>query len=190
MQIIYFATSNAEKVQHAQIVCAEFNISLSVVDLAIDEIQSEDPVRIVRDKVLRAYDKFGKPVVVSDDSWDIKALNGFPGPYMKSLNHWFKPEDFLRLMDGVKDRTIILKQLLAYTDGKTIKIFKNDIYGKIIDEVRGANDKSPNMAVIALDDDNGKTLAEVFESGRPAIIERYEKRPEVWHKFIQWYKQL
>jgi XTP/dITP diphosphohydrolase len=190
MPIIYFATTNAEKIQIAQTACTEFNISLHVVDLAIDEIQGEDPGRIVRDKVSRAYAKVNNPVVVSDDSWDIKALNGFPGPYMKSINHWFKPDDFLRLMDGIEDRTIVLHQLLAYTDGKTTKIFKNDIYGKIIDQVRGAYDKSPNMTVIALDEDNGKTLAEVFERSKVVRAERYQERHDVWLKFIHWYKQL
>lgn len=190
MPSINFATSNKEKIQIAQTVCSEFKVSLCVFDLDLDEIQGEDPDRIVKDKVLRAYAQINKPVVVSDDSWDIKALNGFPGPYMKSINHWFKPDDFLRLMYGIEDRTIILRQYLAYTDGNITKVFQNNIKGKIIDEVRSRTAKSPNMAVIALDGDNGKTLAEVFEEGRSALKKRYKDRPDVWHEFVLWYKQF
>ncbi len=188
MSTVYFATSNQEKMLIAQTVCSEFSIDVERVIIEIDEIQGEDSVMIVRDKVLRAYQGLSKPVVVSDDSWDIPALNGFPGPYMKSINHWFKPDDFLRLMNGIEDRDIILHQLLAYYDGSTMKVFSNDIHGKIINEPRGQNNKSPNTTVTVLDHDNGKTIAEVFKQGQKAVVERYRTRPDVWHFFVDWFK--
>jgi len=172
----------------AQTVCSKFDISVEQVTVDIDEIQGENPVIIVKDKVHRAYNSLSKPVVVSDDSWHITALNGFPGPYMKSINYWFKPDDFIRLMKGVEDRSIILRQLLAYYDGRTTKIFSKDIYGQVIDEPRGKSDHSPNMSVIVLDDDNGKTIAEVFEQGQTAVAKRYQDRLDVWHGFVDWYK--
>ena len=132
---------------------------------------------------------FSKPIVVSDDSWDIPALNGFPGPYMKSINMWFKPEDFLRLMNGVQERAIILHQYLAYYDGSMMQVFKNDIPGKIINDARGKNDRSPNMTVTVLDHDNGKTIAEVFEQGEKAVVERYLSRRDAWHKFAEWFNK-
>lgn len=158
--------------------------------LEIDEIQGEDPEVIVRDKARRAYEKLGMPVIVSDDTWDIPALKGFPGAYMKSINYWFTSDDFLRLMKGVKNRQIILHQYLAYTDGSVTEVFKNDIPGKIIDEARGRNEKSPNMTVIVLDSDSGKTIAEVFEKGREAVIDRYKNQPDAWHGFVEWYKSI
>lgn len=109
---------------------------------------------------------------------------------MKSINKWFTPDDFLRLMNGVTNRTIILHQCLCYVDGNMIKIFKNDIYGKIINQPRGRNDHTPSMAITALDIDNNKTFAEVFEQGEQAITERYINHPDVWHKFALWYKTL
>lgn len=187
MQKIYFASTNSEKIQIAKIVCSRADIEIEPVSLEIDEIQGEDPEIIVRDKVKRAYQQLAKPVVVSDDNWDIKALNGFPGPYMKSINYWFKPEDFLRLMKGVIDRRVILHQNLAYTDGNITKVFKHDITGQIINEVRGKSKKAPCMSVIALDFDNGKTIAEVFEQGEEAVTERYKNRDDAWRIFTQWY---
>ncbi len=188
MHSVYFATTNKEKLLIAQTVCSKFEIKVEQASADIDEIQGEDPFLIVKDKARRAYELLAKPIVVSDDSWDIPALNGFPGPYMKSINSWFKSEDFLRLMDGVKDRTIVLHQMLAYYDGKTMEVFENDIMGKIIDEPRGTNDKSPNMAVTELDQDNGKTIAEVFEQGEEAVAKRYLSHPDAWHLFAEWYK--
>lgn len=188
MEEINFATTNREKLLIAQTVCGQAGIKVNRIELEIDEIQAEDAESIVRDKCNQAYKLFKKPIVVSDDSWDIPALNGFPGPYMKSLNHWFKPEDFLRLMNGIKDRTIILHQYLAFMDDHTIKVFKNDIKGQIIEESRGYNKKSANMSVIVLDSDNGQTIAQVFEKGEAAVVDRYKNRPDVWHHFIDWYK--
>ena len=190
MKSIYFATSNQEKILIAQTVCADADVTVQPVALEIDEIQGEDPEVIVRDKAQRAYEQLGKPVVVSDDTWDIPALRGFPGAYMKSINYWFTPDDFLRLMNGVSDRRIILHQYLAYTDGSVTQVFKNDIPGQILSEVRGKNEKSPNTMVTALDSDDGKTIAEVFEQGEDAVVARYKNRPDVWHGFVEWYKNI
>ncbi|HUD05645.1 MAG TPA: non-canonical purine NTP pyrophosphatase [Candidatus Saccharimonadales bacterium] len=187
MDTVYFATSNQEKMLIAQTVCSKFNINVEQASIDIDEIQGEDPVIIVQDKARRAYEGLSKPVVVSDDSWDIPALNGFPGPYMKSINKWFRSDDFLRLMKGINDRSIILHQLLAYYDGSTMKVFSNDIHGKVIDESRGKNDRSPNMTVTVLDHDNGKTIAEVFEQGEKAVVERYLTRSDAWHGLADWF---
>jgi non-canonical purine NTP pyrophosphatase (RdgB/HAM1 family) len=188
MKTIHFATGNNEKIQIAQTVCSQAGIVVTPVSIEIDEIQGEDPELIVQDKVRRAYEQLEVPVVVSDDTWDIHALNGFPGAYMKSINHWFEPEDFIRLMSGVEDRRITLHQYLAFTDGKTTKVFKNDIIGKIIHEPRGKNKRSPNMTVTVLDSDNGKTIAEVFEQGSEAVVARYKNRLDAWHSFVDWYK--
>lgn len=190
MKIIYFATSNPEKIQIAQTVCNELGATIKPVALDIDEVQGEDPEAIVRDKADRAYEQLGMPVVVSDDTWDIRALKGFPGAYMKSINYWFNPEDFLRLMNGLEDRHITLHQYLAYTDGIATEIFENNIHGHIIDEVRGNSEKSPNTTVTVLDSDNGKTIAEVFEQGTEAIVARYKNRPDAWHGFVDWYKKI
>ena len=190
MKSIYFATSNKEKIQIALTVCAKADIMVQPIALDIDEIQGEDPEVIVRDKAQRAYEQLGMPVVVSDDTWDIPSLKGFPGAYMKSINYWFTPDDFLRLMKGVEDRKIILHQYLAYTDGSVTEVFKNDIPGQIIDESRGKSEKSPNVTVTVLDSDNGKTIAEVFEQGELAVVARYKNRPDAWHGFVEYYKNI
>ncbi len=187
MSTLCFATTNQDKIQIAQTVCKGTGFEIKPVALDIDEIQGEDPEVIVRDKAKRAFEQLGMPVIVSDDSWQIRALKGFPGAYMKSINYWFTPDDFLRLMGGVEDRHIAIHQYLAYTDGNVTEVFRNVIEGKIIHEARGVNEKAPNMTVTVLDSDNGKTIAEVFEHGADAVAERYRKRRDAWHEFVDWY---
>jgi XTP/dITP diphosphohydrolase len=190
MKTIFFATSNEDKIRIARTICEPAGIVVEPVALHIPEIQSEDPEVIIGDKVQRAYEQLGKPVVVSDDSWNIPALRGFPGPYMKSINHWFKPEDFLRLMHGVADRRIILHQYLAYTNGTVTKIFTSSAEGKIVDEVRGHHDDFPSKSVIALDMDGGKTIAEALEQDPEKVEERYKNHPDPWREFAAWYQRL
>jgi inosine/xanthosine triphosphate pyrophosphatase family protein len=189
MPPIAFASSNKEKFAIAQVVCEQANITVEQIFLDIDEIQGEDPETIVKDKVQRAYEQYGKPVVVSDDSWSVPSLNGFPGAYMKSINYWFGAGDWIHLMDGITDRTIVLQQFLAYTDGRETIIFKNEIPGIILESPKGQSKKSPNMEVIALDGDNGKSIAEVFAKGYEAVVDRYKNRNDVWHALAAWYSE-
>lgn len=188
MNSILFATTNQEKMLIAKTVSSKFNLKVKQAIINIDEIQGEDAIAIVKDKALRAYEKLSQPVVISDDSWDIPGLRGFPGPYMKSINKWFEPVNFINLMSNVKDNTIILHQYLAYCNGR-IRIFRNDLSGKIIDKPRGESVYSPNMLVTVLDDDNGKTIAEVFNEGVDALVKRYANRKDVWHEFAEWYSR-
>jgi len=188
MKPISFATGNVEKIAMAKTICEEVGISIEPIQIEIDEIQGEDPELIIRDKAIKAYEVAKRPVIVSDDSWSFNALNGFPGAYMKSINEWFEPEDFLNLMKDKTDRGVVYKQYLAYMDDSQIKIFKNEMPGVLIDQPRGVNKKSPNMTVIVLDADNGKTVAEVFEQGRDIIAERYKNTKDAWHMYAEWYK--
>lgn len=77
---------------------------------------------------------------------------------------------------------------MAYTDGSRTKVFRNDINGSIISEVRSKNKKSPNMTITVLDANNSKTIAEVFEQGTDAVATRHKNQPDAWHQFIEWYK--
>ncbi len=187
MNTVYFATGNKDKLLISQTICAKFNIKVEQVVVKIDEIQGENSVLIAQDKARRAYEGSSKPIVISDDSWEIIALNGFPGAYMKSINEWFKPQDFIRLMSNIEDRRIILHQFLVFYDGNIMKIFKNKIHGKITNQPRGENIQTPSMTVTELEFDNGKTMAEVFELGEKVVAKRYLTHRDVWHKFSEWY---
>jgi XTP/dITP diphosphohydrolase len=58
--------------------------------------------------------KLSRPVVVTDAGFYITALRGFPGPFIRYTNQWLTVEDYLRLMHGVEDRSIVIHECLAY----------------------------------------------------------------------------
>lgn len=164
MEPIIFATGNSEKFDIAKAVCEPLGVLLKQRALEIDEIQGEDSEVIIRDKVRKAFDLIQQPVIVSDDSWNIPGLHGFPGPYMKSMDHWLTPADFLNLTRPLIDRRIVLIQLLAYMDGKQQLLVRKEHTGALLTEARG-NYGKPLQKVITMPGDNGLSIAEAYDRG-------------------------
>jgi XTP/dITP diphosphohydrolase len=164
-----------------------FAIELEQIVVEIDEIQGEDTETIIRDKVAKAFAEIGKPVVVTDDSWTIPALGGFPGPYMKSINHWFTPDDFIRLTRDLDNRRVFLNQLVAYQDERETVVFRSDIAGMFVDEPRGTFGAAC-MKVITMDGDNGLTISEVYDRGAEHATERIGQLSDAWKELGKWYK--
>ncbi len=185
MKRLVFSTGNAHKFETGQNVLKTHGIALEQATFEIDEIQGEDPELIARDKVLKAFEIVKRPVLVSDDSWNIPGLNGFPGPYMKSINHWFTVDDFLNLTRPLQDKTIILKQLLVFTDGTITKIFATEARGTLLPEPRGKNGL-PSQLITTMEGDDGKTIAEMNST----ITRQTDRRTvAVWHDFGRWYAE-
>ncbi len=177
-----FATSNDHKVKTARAVCEQFGLSFQRKNMDLVEIQSDSGEMIAKHKVDQAYETFQSPVAVTDDSWIIPGLGGFPGPYMKYINQWLRPSDFLRLTATLKDRRIIMRHIIAYKDNSQGKLFTADIEGLLLNEVRGKS-VIPHFSVISLD--NGQTsVAETEVNGTTAIA----LLPNAWHQFCEYLK--
>ena len=179
------ATTNPDKFGTGKETLKQYGVELEQVIMEIAEIQHEDATAIIEDKVAKAFAILQKPVVVTDDSWSIAALGGFPGPYMKSINHWFTPEDFMRLMTGHTDRQIALHQLVAYTDGVETVIFSKDLVGEVVEEPRGTYGPTI-MHVVAFPEDNGMTISEVYDTEGTHASSRLEKVDNGWHELGKW----
>lgn len=163
--------------------CEPHGITLQQTKLDIQEIQAETGEPVARDKAAKAFTALGKPLVVSDDSWMIPGLNNFPGPYMKSMNDWFSPEDWLRLTKDLADRRIILRQIVVYQDGDGQQLFTADISGVLLSEIRGTS-PYPHSTITSFD--GGKTSnAEYHEKGEAAA----QHHRNVWHDFTEWYAE-
>ena len=179
MKKVLFSTGNKDKMGTARFVCDQYGIELVPAPLEIIEIQSEHGEDVASHKVSAAYKMLQQPVVVTDDSWLILGLNGFPGPYMKSMNHWFGPSDWENITSHLNDRRILLRQILAYQDGEQQKIFKVDIEGVLLKSVQG---KSPHANHTLVSFDGQNSVAKVLETQPTAIADRRT----AWHDFAEW----
>jgi XTP/dITP diphosphohydrolase len=180
---ILYATGNKIKFQLAHEICNKFEITLTQHGLDVPEIQGEDGEAIAMDKAAKAYAKFQKPLVISDDNWIIPGLNGFPGPYMKSMNDWFTADDWLRLTRQLSDRRIILRQICVYQDGDNQHVFTYDMEGLLLTDARGVS-PHPHSAITSFD--GGKhSNAEFHEQSKSAA----SHRQTAWHDFAEWYRK-
>jgi len=180
MKKFLFATSNPIKVRMAENVATEFGFRVQQIDVPVLEIQDEDGEVVARDKAYKVFDKLQKPVITCDDAWLIPGLQNFPGPYMKSVNHWFTPQNWLDLTRDLADRRIILRQYVVYQDVEQQKLFFTDLEGILLKEARG-NSLFPHMALTSFD--GGKTSsAEVYEKTKmPTTNQRTS-----WHDLCEW----
>lgn len=134
---IYYITGNKYKLQHAEEYVRGSGIQVIGKELYISEIQSHDIEEVVRRKASDAWEIMKEPLIVSDSGWEIPALNGFPGPYMKDVNEWLGAEDFLNLMRNKQDRSIYLNHYIAVVIAGKSKIFKERARGIFVDEPQG-----------------------------------------------------
>lgn len=183
-KLITFATGNPHKLEEAKSVLKDYGIVVEPLQIDIDEIQHHDPLKITEAKVKSAYEKADQPVVVNDSSWEIPALGGFPGGYMKDVVGWFTAEDFLALMKDKNDRRIILHDVVAYYDGRELKIFTFEQSGVFVSE---PHSKGTSMnQVVSMEDSGGLTIAEEFAL-RHDGAEINPSHFQHWQKFGEWF---
>ena len=113
---IKYVTGNRLKIDYAHNKLKDFGIVLEQVVLDIQEIQSDDKFGVATDKAKKAFEIIQEPLFITDTFWEIPALNGFPGAFMKYVNKWFTPQDFLNLMNNKTDRRVLCYDQIVYID--------------------------------------------------------------------------
>lgn len=176
-----FVDGSTSAFQDLQAVCEPLGIEVEQLDLPVDEIQSDDAEKIALRKAKDAYRLAGRPVVVQNVYWNILALRGFPGAFMRHVAEWLKPEDFLQLMEGKADRTVMRTHTVAYYDGKKSKVFSRDFMGVIAEALRGEGAAIDQIVITA---GETRTNAEIrSDEGEPSI----KAKDTTWTDFAKWY---
>lgn len=181
---IHFITGNLSKFEYAKGIFESEGIDIVQTKIEIHEVQDSDSLVIARLKAKYAWDKIKEPLFVHDSCWMIPSLNGFPGPYMRYVNEWFSPDDFISLMKDKKDRTIILKSTVVYIDEDNLKEFSQESIGRFLEKpYSGYSDNSLDSVVSF--SKSGKSIAE-----KKAEKSWFAKKDNlVWGKFAKWLKE-
>jgi inosine/xanthosine triphosphate pyrophosphatase family protein len=177
MKTILFATGNPRKLAEATAAGGAFDIHVSAAHIEIDEIQSSDVDAVARHKVEAAFSWTRGPVVINDTAWNIPALRGFPGAYMKEVQHWFDAEDFARLMKG-KNKRVCMAESIVYRDEKLSRVFTREYWGEFIDKPRGGGTSIEQIVAF-----NGVTIGEQHDRG----LFLYDPKDYVWSDFAKWF---
>lgn len=115
MNTLVYVTGNRLKFNVAVKAFQDTNIKLIQENIDTPEIQSTSVEEIAIYSSKWASARLNKAVAVTDAGFYIEALNGFPGPFIKYVNQWFSVDDFINLMKGKTNRSIIIKDCIAYS---------------------------------------------------------------------------
>lgn len=184
MREIVVVTGNKRKVRQAQDAMEPFGVAVVGESVAVDEIQTPDNdvhgIAVARRKAEDAFKLLLRPLIVCDQHWEIPAVGGFPGAYMKDMDRLLKPEDVLAMLDG-KDRSIHLYENVVYTDGDTVKDFIAVYNGTIATEPRGIDGNWSARLIVYEGTD--LTIAEHRDRGEHAR----DMSKSAWRLFGEWF---
>ena len=133
IQNLKIVTSNKDKLKEInQILGTNFKLT----KINIPEIQSLNLDEVIKSKAISAYQKINSPVLVEDISFEIKALKGLPGTFIKFFLNTLGAEGTVALVGNKKTDTKVTNATAIY-DGKTMKIFKGTKSGMLSKKNKG-----------------------------------------------------
>jgi XTP/dITP diphosphohydrolase len=166
----------------AEEVAAFFEGELEVehVNLECPEFRHPDVGEIAKGKARFAYDQLGRPLIVDDTAFSVKALHGFPGPYAAYVLDTIGYQGILRLLEGVEERSASFETAIAYADRAGIWIFRGLIDGVITHSPRGRE----GFGYDPIFEVNGRTLAELSLQEKS----RVSHRARALSAFGEWWR--
>lgn len=134
---IRFVSRNIFKITESGEILGCFGIKVIPITREIEELQTKDTERLVKDKVLKAFDDVRRPLFVEHTGLYLESLNGFPGGLTQIFWDTLQADKFTELFG---DTPVVAKTVIGCTDGRTIQFFKGEISGTIAKFPRGNRD--------------------------------------------------
>ena len=126
MNKVTMVTGNMGKWRVASDIFKKYNVVLEHYKMDTPEIQSHNVEDVSKYSAEYAANKLNTAVIKSDVGYYIESLGGFPGPFLRYANEMLTSEDILKMMNGKKNRKILLKECLTFASpGKETKQFVN-----------------------------------------------------------------
>jgi len=133
--MITLVTSNAEKLKELRTIMSGVELEMRSIDTP--EIQSMDLEEIVRAKARSAFEAVGGPVIVEDVSFEVAAVGGMPGPFIKWWNKAAGYESLLVLCRHTDDWRATARCGSAYFDGTRLEYAEAAVHGRLTEKSGG-----------------------------------------------------
>jgi XTP/dITP diphosphohydrolase len=138
---VRFVSSNKYKIREAAAILGAVGVTVTSSAIKIEELQTEETERLVRDKLLKAFNGLGRPLFVEHTGLYLAHLNGFPGGLTQIFWDTLGADLFSELFGKLAPvKTAIARTVIGYCDGKKIHSFNGEIAGVIVPEPRGPID--------------------------------------------------
>lgn len=99
--------------------------------MKIEELQTEDVDRLVRDKLIKAFEAIGRPLFVEHTGLYLNGLNGLPAGLTQIFWDKLEATRFTKLVAGLEDDAVTAKTVLGYCDGREIHLFEGAVEGTV-----------------------------------------------------------
>ena len=131
-----FVTGNLDKHREAEAILGR---PLERIELDLPEIQATTTRDVALVKARAAFAALGRPVIVEDAGFELAALAGFPGPFIKYWEQLGGLASICRAVDGLGDRRAAAVCVLALCDDREARVVEGRIEGTVSASPRGDN---------------------------------------------------
>jgi XTP/dITP diphosphohydrolase len=136
-----FVSSNKFKIAEAEEILSPHGITVMPADTKIEELQTTDTERLLRDKVLKAFARIGRPLFVEHTGLYVRDASDLPGGLTQIFWDALQAERFAQMFAPADTHgAAIAKTRVAYCDGKQIRQFEGSVAGTIVNPPRGPRD--------------------------------------------------
>jgi XTP/dITP diphosphohydrolase len=157
---IRFVSSNEFKIAEARAILEASGVAVVPLAYKIEELQTEDALRLVRDKALKAFDITRAPVFVEHTGLELNHLNGFPGGLTQIFWDTLEADRFAELFGMTPDPSVLARTTVGYIDGRKFMSFEGECSGVIVrPPPRG--DRGFQWDCVFQPDDHNETFAEM-----------------------------
>ncbi|PGX34585.1 non-canonical purine NTP pyrophosphatase [Priestia megaterium] len=134
---IRFLSGNSHKIKEASEILNQVGFDVVPVTKKIEEIQTDDSTKLIRDKTIKAFREIGRPLFVEHTGLYLNYINGLPGGLTQVFWDNLEADKFCEIFGDKADTSAVAKTIIGYIDGKRIHIFEGEINGKISNEPLG-----------------------------------------------------
>jgi len=187
MKEISIVTTNELKFKVAKKMAELYDVEVVSKKIETPEIQSVSVKEVAEYSAKYAAEYLGKPAIVTDTGLNIKALNGFPGPFVKYINEWFTSQDYLNLMKGKTNREVEWHETVAYCEPGQDPISATSIgTGKLAEKAEGSMPRKV-IQEIFVSDATGKIGATLTQEEH---VQAWTSHGGAWEELFAKLEQL
>lgn len=128
---VRFMSGNSHKIEEVRKILAPVGVEIVPISRKIEELQTEDVNRLVKDKLTKAFGLIGRPLFVEHTGLYLEGLNGLPAGLTQIFWDKLEADRFATLVKGLGNPVVVAKTVLAYCDGQQIRLFEGSVSGQV-----------------------------------------------------------
>ena len=158
---IRFASRNEQKIDETSRILTPESVQVLPLNIIIEELQTENTEKLVKDKAMRAFREVGRPLFVEHTGLYLKHLHGLPGGLTQIFWDRLKADRFSELFGNSSDPQATARTLIGYINGRKFYGFDGEIAGRIASEPAGPREFQWDCVFIP--EGHDETFAEMGE---------------------------